>query len=64
MQCVTEHQSVDGICAQASTPCEINLSFLFDPLAPYFNVDVKFHVGSDVDDHNRHEFHINIEIGG
>ena len=37
---------------------------MFDPLAPYFNVDVKFHAGSEMDDQNHHEVHINIEIGG
>ena len=37
---------------------------MVDPLAPYFNVDVKFHAGSETDVHNHPEFRINIEIGG
>ena len=50
-----------------TTPCEINLSFLFDPLAPlapYFNVYVKFMTIMIIHCRTNMKRHINIEIGG
>ena len=54
--------SKEGCCPP--TPCEINLSLLVDPLAPYFNVDVELMTIMIIHVRTNMKLHINIEIGG